>query len=645
MFKKIDYRADIDGLRAIAVTLVVIYHAFPAFLPRGYIGVDVFLVISGYLISKIIISELENNQFSILNFYARRFKRILPAFALVLFFTCIIGVLSFDGHESESFIGNLKASLFFVQNILLMFESGYFDIGAIDKPLLHIWSLSLEEQFYLIWPLLLLYFARKKALFPLILLSFATSLLLNILFVNGLPGLFNRGDNETFYMLYARWWEFAAGALVAWLHFYKEEKIDNFIEKFPLFIPNLIAIISLSIIILASFAVIRDKIQPIFAVFPTALLIAFCKKSAFNRLILSAKPLVFIGLISYPLYLWHWPILSLLHINFGAVEAPILVGAIIAACLCAYLTYQFIEKPLRNTKLSAKNVVAFSLFSLVLCFFILPQTMQFFTQKEPYQQAFEKLRELPAICSYDNKKLNGLNLCLAQDATPHQIAIIGDSHAHDLFTGFNLAKNFPLKKVKLLAHAGCAMYLNIIFSRQDGYCNQAIKNSYHSLTNDTAVETIILSSYAFFKTPAHWSYTSKENYGEALEKTLDFIANLKKNIILVEDPPHVEKNSHHKCKNSLMSRTFFNQNEECTFSLLKHSQLRADYNDILEKAAQKYPNVHFIKTTPLFCDAHKCNYKHGAEVLYRDEHHLTRYGSVFLANYILDIMQKKGLLK
>jgi len=215
---KIEYRPDIDGLRAIAVTSVVLYHLFPGIMRGGFIGVDIFFVISGYLISKIILTELQTEQFSFINFYARRIKRIFPALIFVSALFFIYGFFVLFPNEFKMLGKHLSGAAIFLSNLTLYREGGYFDFSSDHKPFLHLWSLAVEEQFYLVWPFFLWgawKFIRSKKMF-LICISVVTILSYTLNFV-----LAQKNPSLAFYFPGCRLWEMSAGALIAHLHIFK----------------------------------------------------------------------------------------------------------------------------------------------------------------------------------------------------------------------------------------------------------------------------------------------------------------------------------------------------------------------------------------------------------------------------------------
>jgi len=347
------YRPDIDGLRAVAVLAVVIFHAWPALLPGGFIGVDVFFVISGYLITGIILGGLAQGRFQFSDFYARRIRRIFPALAVVLVATYVAGWFLLFADDYQNLSRHLMAAVLFVSNFLLRGESGYFDAAADRKPLQHLWSLGIEEQFYLVWPALLVA-AWRLRLEPLLLMGavIAASFLYNVYSVRIDPV-------ATFYLPLTRFWELLAGGALA--------AISR--PQPPAFGGRTADALSVSGVAMigAGLAMLDGtRIFPgLWALLPVmgALSIILAGPGAwFNRTVLSTRGMVGIGLISYPLYLWHWPLLSFARIANG--EAPphlARVLLVLTSVGLAWLTYQWVEKPVRFGRRRALVVPALSM--------------------------------------------------------------------------------------------------------------------------------------------------------------------------------------------------------------------------------------------------------------------------------------------
>ena len=330
-----DYRADIDGLRALAVLAVMGYHAFPEHVSGGFVGVDVFFVISGYLISKILLGQLADGQLQWKLFYIGRIKRIFPALITVLLAVGSVGWVALFADEYDQLGRHMAAGSVFASNFLLWHEVAYFDNAAATKPLLHLWSLAVEEQFYLAWPacLWLVYRVTPRAGWFLGLVV-AASVGASLLTVQSNP-------TAAFYAPYLRIWELALGALLAW----KRPSVTD---------PRIASFMSVCGMLLIAFAITRFTATQTYpgwrALAPTlgaALFIAAGSRGATNYA-LALRPMVWIGLISYPLYLWHWPLLAFAHIVAGGSPDALTVwGCLALSFVLAWATYRWIEVPVR----------------------------------------------------------------------------------------------------------------------------------------------------------------------------------------------------------------------------------------------------------------------------------------------------------
>ena len=326
------YRPDIDGLRAIAILAVIFFHAFPSKLKGGFVGVDIFFVISGFLISSIIMRDVDEGRFSFMRFYINRVKRIFPALIFVLTGCFLFGYYALLSDEFSSLGKHIASGLGFIQNITLYLESGYFDKSSDLKPLLHLWSLGVEEQFYLIFPVLLIVAWRfRSRVFNIIILCAVLSFVLNIVTVQ-------HDAVSAFFLPLTRFWEMLAGAIIAYLSLYSPERLATFLEKNEVWRKfreeerirsrwaNICSFIGLFLLLLSLFVVNQRRLFPgWWALLPTvgAVLIITAGPHAWvNRVILGNRILVWIGLISYPLYLWHWPLFSFGKIVFASQDFP-----------------------------------------------------------------------------------------------------------------------------------------------------------------------------------------------------------------------------------------------------------------------------------------------------------------------------------
>jgi len=336
------YRADIDGLRAIAVLLVVGYHAFPGWVGGGFIGVDIFFVISGYLISIIIFENLERGSFSFVQFYERRIKRIFPALLVVLLACFSFGWFSMLAEEYQQLGKHIAAGASFVSNLVLWSETGYFDNLAETKPLLHLWSLGIEEQFYIVWPLIVwVVWAKRMNLFMLFVAGIVASFALNIYGIN-------RDATATFYSPQTRFWELICGSLLAHHTFHRKDVFEKLAANFG----NMLSVAGVVFLGLGIIFTTRQSAFPgwwsVLPVLGAVMIIAAGTKAWINRAVLSNRVVVWFGLISFPLYLWHWPLLSFAWIvESQAPGRGIRLAAVVTSIFLAWLTYRLIERPIR----------------------------------------------------------------------------------------------------------------------------------------------------------------------------------------------------------------------------------------------------------------------------------------------------------
>jgi len=352
--KLLKYRPDIDGLRAVAVLGVIIYHAFPTALPGGFTGVDIFFVISGYLISGILYTGVKEENFSFVEFYARRVKRLFPALITVMILTMALGYWILLSDEYVQLGKHLAAGCLFIQNIVYWQESGYFDTAANLKPLLHLWSLAVEEQFYIFFPpILLLIWKRKWPLAAIIAVLLVISMVANLVM-----SVQNRTSD--FFLTPYRGWEFLGGALLAWWHYGKGHE-----EEVPVHAEVLSAT---GLLLLGAGMIFLHKEAPfpgwraLFPVVGTLMLMEGGRGAWVNKRFLTHQWVVWVGLISYPLYLFHWPLLSFLHILRG--EQPPAFGIVAVLGLSLILsagTYYLLERKIRRStsKLAVPLLVAF----------------------------------------------------------------------------------------------------------------------------------------------------------------------------------------------------------------------------------------------------------------------------------------------
>jgi peptidoglycan/LPS O-acetylase OafA/YrhL len=348
----ISYRREIDGLRALAVLPVILFHAGIDTFSGGFVGVDVFFVISGYLITSIILSEKEAGTFSIINFYERRARRILPALFLVIIICIPFAWLWLLPSDMKDFSQSLVAVSIFASNILFWRESGYFETAAELKPLLHTWSLALEEQYYMLFPLFILLTWRlgKRWIVGILAVLSIASLAVAHWGAYNIP-------SPTFFLLPTRGWELAIGAFIA---FYLSSKEAVIVSKTTKQIAS-----TLGLVLILSAVFIFNKNTPfpsLYALVPTigtALIILFTAPNTFVGRVLGAKAFVGIGLISYSAYLWHQPLFAFArHRSLGEVSEAVFILLAIAALILAYVSWRFVEVPFRDKRTFTRKQIA-----------------------------------------------------------------------------------------------------------------------------------------------------------------------------------------------------------------------------------------------------------------------------------------------
>lgn len=512
------YRPDLDGLRAVAVLSVVGFHAFPNQMKGGFVGVDIFFVISGFLISTIIFSSLDRKAFSFSEFYLRRVRRIFPALLAVLVTCFVLGWFVLFSDEYKQLGKHILGGAGFVSNFILWHETGYFDSAADTKPLLHLWSLGIEEQFYIIWPLLLWY-AWKIRWNP---LALTTSIALASFIFNLVKV---RGDVVAgFYSPQTRFWELLSGAALAYINLNKVAFSAATIARHRMWMNKIFcfesrylhdtqSVIGAIFITLSIIMTTKEKPFPgYWAVLPVLgaiLVIAAGKHALLNRTILSNRNLVWIGLISFPLYLWHWPLLTFVRtIEGGAPSYVSICLVLLGSLLLAWLTYEFLEKPLRFGQHGVvKGVVLVSLMALVgsIGYYTYmkggfefrvkerEEFLSYFDNARPEMHYFQKIEFFslwrPECSYFDLQKYREFRLdgdvinsrprdtldksCYERNYKYQRAVLLwGDSHAQQLVPGLmkNLPNNWQLLQV---TSSACLPNADVTAPSSSSQCKQS----------------------------------------------------------------------------------------------------------------------------------------------------------------------------
>lgn len=422
------YRAEIDGLRALAVVPVILFHAGFELFSGGFVGVDVFFVISGYLITTILIEDLENQRFSLVNFYERRARRILPALFFVMLVCIPFAWMWMLPNQMKDFSQSLVAVSLFASNILFWKESGYFDAAAEEKPLLHTWSLAVEEQYYVLFPIFLFLAWRygKNRVFWMIVAMAAISLLLS-------EWGWRNNATANFYLAPTRAWELFAGSIASFI-----------VQKQGVQKNNLLAVIGLTAIIFSIF--FYDETTPfpsVYALVPVlgvVLLVLYADKESLPAKVLSTRGFVGIGLISYSAYLWHQPLFAFARVaNVNEPSHSLMALLAVSSVVIAYLSWRFIETPFRSKNFISKNGIFFASICGIAIFVVLgisfseikPTRLvaQFYSDEIVEEQRVRRFESRQEICD----KKTWAQCDDAEDGLVNFL-IIGDSHSADAST-------------------------------------------------------------------------------------------------------------------------------------------------------------------------------------------------------------------
>ena len=439
------YRAEIDGLRTLAVIPVILFHAEINLFSGGFIGVDIFFVISGYLITTILINDISNNNFNLINFYERRARRILPALFFVMLVCIPFALIFMLPSLMVEFSKSLIAVPLFISNILFWKNSGYFDAAFDEVPLLHTWSLAVEEQYYLLFPLFLLLTWRfgKKNVLILVTMLALFSLVLSELSSQNMPG-------ANFYLLPTRIWELLVGSIAALILIKREVKSNNFYS-----------IIGLSLILFSIFNYDKNtpfpSIYTLVPVLGTALLIIYANKKTLVAKILSTKMFVGIGVISYSAYLWHQPVF--VFFSFGLEKDSnnfIKILLLTFIFILAFFSWKYIEQPFRKkSKLLSKQF--FLIFGIISIFIITVGTFGIFSNgfsAYTLNQSENKLvKSLKRSVEKNCKK--SINECIKISSENKSVLLLGDSNAYHFSTSLkNVSEQRDLNYIQL-TKGGC----------------------------------------------------------------------------------------------------------------------------------------------------------------------------------------------
>ena len=553
------YRPDLDGLRAIAVLTVVAFHAFPDIVPGGFIGVDVFFVISGFLISSIIMSSLNRGTFKFSDFYARRVRRIFPALALVLITCYVAGWFFLLADEYEQLGKHVAAGASFLSNFILWRESGYFDNSVDTKPLLHLWSLGIEKQFYIVWPLMIwLLWTRRSILLLGLILTFALSFTFNL-------DLIRRDAIATFYSPLARFWELVAGGLLAFFMLAKSDKwarlkcnIDAILFRFfkrKVNLNNLMALIGISTLAFGFMKIDKHFVFPgswaMLPVFGTLAVIASGPSAWLNRFFLSNPLMVWVGLVSFPLYLWHWPLLSFARIIEGQLPTAFFrVVILVLSVVLAWVTYTLIERPIRfGQKIQLKSTGS----SFVILIIGLIGYITFKRGGFPFRvEQYNKISEAAGEWGYPGKlqqfTFNNTTLLFQKSHREDTTLFVGDSNVEQYYVRADeLMTSQPTttNSVVFVTGGGCLPVPGSPHDDAHKHCIGMTEAALHFAQRDPNVRNIVIGASwnGYLTTGNHLAVKIEPNnfeYRSTLSRLTAYLKQLiglKKRVFLVLNIP------------------------------------------------------------------------------------------------------------
>lgn len=650
-----EYRAEIDGLRAIAVIPVVLFHAGVPGFSGGYVGVDVFFVISGFLITGILLRSVQGNRFSILEFYDRRIRRIFPALFTVLIFTTVFASWLLLPHELKNFGKSLFATSLFYANYHFMFDVGYFTPPAEGKLLLNMWSLAVEEQFYLLFPVYLYAVLRW---FPRYL--FALSLTLLFISLGYSIWLIDNSTNQAFYSAPARAWELLLGAVLS--------IISHRISADSVLGPNsssALTLLGLAMIIVP-IVVYSDSTQ-----FPGALaippvlgsaIVIFATRTYANQAtrLLSILPLRFIGLMSYSLYLWHWPVFVLFKMyEIEPLTTNQIIFMLVLAFVLAALSWRFIERPFRQGGGATSRIkVVASGFGVILVGVGIGAGVAL-SGGFPGRFSPEVLHILAArsdkSSNVDCRPLTidstpRIGLCtigVSGDISP-SFVVWGDSHAEALLPAISLAAREAGVSGLAFVRGGCPALMGVRQTR-DGFrdCDKTAEAFMQYLAGQTQLKHVVLISrwavYAMgsrFRRELGQSVfiidddtltpsvnTNRDVFERGLVRTLEHIRKLDRKATVVSQVPEAE----YSIPLAMARAAHLGQSVNFAPSSQHYFARQATVEELFLKHVPE-ADMAILRPERVLCPGDSCTIVKDGIPIYRDSNHLTRAGAQALAN-------------
>jgi len=644
------YRNDIDGIRAFAVLSVLAFHlGFP--MSGGYIGVDVFFVLSGFLIGSHIYEAAMAGEFSFLDFYQRRAKRILPALLAVMVATSVVMLLVATPSELEDFAKTAISCLLSASNIYLYKSIDYFNPTAEQNPLLMTWSLGVEEQFYIFAPFVLLALVKVRAALrrPAIALMLLGSLAIAVWKMRSNP-------LAAFYLLPPRAWELGAGVWLGVWNFHHPEGVPT--RWRGLAKSSVLAMGAAMLILVPAFLyTARTPFPGVAAIAPVlgTVLLLFTKDSAFNRRVLGGSVMRFFGLISYSLYLWHWPLISLSKVVMEQEPSVAWRAALFgASVVLAWLSYKFVETPFRQTTTSAKRSLQRYSLALVSMGAIIAIAIPARGFESRWPSAFVTTQHRlghahdPCLAGYGSAAPNVSKDCVlspAESSGAPIVVLVGDSHASALKAGIQAAAQKSGMHFEEMTKSSCPFLLNVSRSmtnhpkhlRECAAFNQQVLER---IKVDENIRTVVIAGFWRVGLEEDGPYagigaaagTPAQLLHQGLFDIVSMLNAAGKRVVVVQDVPYmrvIPSKRDATCSNGF--RQFVNGvprgDQRCESALAGDTVPDPVGTRIVAEAAAAAGAVVF-DPTPAFCRAGACRFKVDQDLLYVDRQHLSEAGAV-----------------
>jgi peptidoglycan/LPS O-acetylase OafA/YrhL len=661
-----NYRPEIDGLRALAVLPVIFFHAGFGPFEGGYVGVDIFFVISGYLITSIIIAEKERGTFTLVGFYNRRARRILPALLFVICVSLPFAWVLLAATNMKEFAKSVRAISVFGSNFFFARDAaGYFTTAAELKPLLHTWSLAVEEQFYLVFPVFLLLVWRVGYRW----LAFLLAALAVVSFTFAQWGAIHR-PLETFFLTHARAWELLTGGLVALLLSGKSGFAAT-MQSIPIAARELAGLIGFALIAYGVLAF--DKATPypgFYALAPTlgaSLIILFSTAETFAARLLSMKLLVGAGLVSYSAYLWHQPLFA--FVRFYNNEQPgtiVLVALIILSFVLAAITWRFVEQPFRTTKRVTRSffIAAGSISALLFLFgHVFGNYNRIFEPGVAAPARFLRSLAYPQLNTRcDRVPVGGetnLEYCLIGDkSAATKVALLGDSHSEVLLPSFDEVARPLGQGVIHVTLGGCPGLLGIHVLQHNRLCPELARRQFEYVRDNHIRKVFFVSRWTLYtdgdyngkniyhvgmdRSGKRDKEASRKAFLQGLEQTVEAYRNINVRVHIVAQVPlqriRPEQVYHQLFYGNASEARIADTVGKMAVPLEEHRRLQSFTRDAFAKYAAA-GKITLIDFDAIFCDQARCSFGDQYESFYFDTDHLSTSGSSLVREHIAKYLQ------